>query len=82
MSPSTRYQAVREALFELGPLATTEEVADYVKRWHHFEFEDLKTLALYIAMVKRKMSRKGIKGIPAPSGQFSPDSNPRQPMPE
>lgn len=71
MSAPTRYQAVREALAELGPLATTPEVAQYIRKHCGYDFEDAKVLSLYIAMVKTKMSRKPINGkINTPSGMF------------
>jgi hypothetical protein len=68
MSSPTRYQAVREALFELGPLATNEAVAEYVVKTFGFNFDEPRALSLYIAMVKRKMSRKGEFGSQSPSG--------------
>lgn len=70
-SPTTRYQAVRSALQELGPLANMEDVAKYVKVNHGFDFDDLKTVSLYVAMVKSKMSRKPLGSKNAPSGMFS-----------
>ena len=71
MSATTRYQAVREALCELGPLATVAEVAAYVKQYHKYEFRDTQALSVYIAMVQRKMSRKPLKDSMTPSGMFS-----------
>jgi hypothetical protein len=71
MSAPTRYQAVRDALFQLGPLATNSEVAEHVKQFSGLDFDNPSTLALYIAMVKQKMSRKGDKANKAPSGMFS-----------
>jgi len=70
-SSSTRYQAVRSALLELGAHATLEDVAKYVKDHFGFEFEDPKTVSLYVAMVKSKMSRKPLGSHNAPSGMFS-----------
>jgi hypothetical protein len=70
MSAVTRYQAVREALFELGPVATNAEVAHYVKDHHQMDFNDSRVLSLYIAMVKRKMSRTGEMANISPSGTF------------
>jgi hypothetical protein len=67
MSAATRYQAVREALIELGPLSTLDEVATYVKHHHGYEFKDPRALSVYVAMVKKKMSRKE---SPWPSGMF------------
>lgn len=72
MSAPTRYQAVREALAELGPLATTPEVAQHIRKFFGYDFEDAKVLSLYIAMVKTKMSRKPLNGrTNTPSGMFS-----------
>jgi hypothetical protein len=71
MNPTTRYQAVRDALFQLGPLATVQEVAAYVKQHHHLEFDDLKALSLYMGMVKSKMSRTGQHASKTPSGNFT-----------
>lgn len=70
-SHTTRYQAVRTALQELGPLATLAEVAQYVRDHHGFEFEDPKTVSLYVAMVKSKMSRKPLGSHNSPSGSYS-----------
>lgn len=70
-SPTTRYQAVRSALQELGPLATLVDVARYVKDNFGFDFDDPKTVSLYVAMVKSKMSRKPLGSKNAPSGMFS-----------
>jgi hypothetical protein len=71
MTSPTRYQAVREALFELGPLATQADVAEYVCDQHGYQFPDKQILALYIAMVKSKMSRKPRKDSNPPSGMYS-----------
>lgn len=71
MRPNTRYQAVRAALMDLGPTITPAEVAQYVKDQFGMTFDNLKTVALYIAMVKSKMSRKPFAGNNVPSGEFS-----------
>ena len=71
MTSPTRYQAVRDALFELGPLATPADIAEYVRDQHGYEFADKRILSLYIAMVKRKMSRKPLKEGNPPSGMYS-----------
>lgn len=75
MQPNTRYQAVRTALMELGPATSAEEVARFVKEQFGMDFDNVKTVALYIAMVKSKMSRKPEAGNNAPSGMF-PARNP------
>ena len=71
MSSPTRYQAVRDALFELGPLATQADIAEYVRDQHGYQVPDQQILALYIAMVKSKMSRKPLKEGNPPSGTYS-----------
>jgi len=58
MGKTTRYQAVRTALQDLGPNASREEVARYVKQHYGLVFEDDRALALYINMVNNKMARK------------------------
>lgn len=73
MGTVTRYQAVREALLELGPLATVEEVGQYVRHYHGYTFKDAQALAVYITMVQQKMSRKPLKKSLSPSGMFSVD---------
>jgi len=74
MQPNTRYQAVRTALMDLGPATSVEEVAHFVKRQYGMDFENLKTVSLYIAMVKSKMSRKPLAGNNVPSGAFLADN--------
>lgn len=61
MAKLTRFQAVREALLELGASATNEEVGRYVAEQFGYDFGDPGNLALYISMVNSKMVRKGIK---------------------
>lgn len=70
MQPNTRYQAVRTALMELGPTSTAADVARYVKEHFGMDFDNVKTVSLYIAMVKSKMSRKPAAGNNVPSGAF------------
>lgn len=76
MSAATRYQAVREAMSELGPLASPEEVANYVKCYHGHQFSDSRVLALYIAMVQKKMSRKPRSDTLSPSGDYTVAARP------
>ena len=71
MNSATRYQAVRDAMYQLGPLATNGEVAQYVQDHFGIKLSDPRVLSLYMAMVKRKMSRKGEKADEYPSGTFS-----------
>lgn len=70
MSLPTRYQAVREALFEVGPFADQTEIAEFVRKQYGYDFDDKRILALYIAMVKSKMSRKPLKDSNPPSGMY------------
>jgi hypothetical protein len=71
MSATTRYQAVREAILELGPLATVDEIGEYIKRFHQYTFPDQHSLSVYITMVQRKMSRKPRGQKMSPSGMFT-----------
>jgi hypothetical protein len=71
----TRYQAVRAAIEELGPTATKEQIADYVKKHHGVQFDDRHTVALYISMVNSKMSRKQRKPN-SPSSAMLPGKRP------
>jgi len=73
MGSVTRYQAVREALLEQGPLATAEEIGRYVEQHHGYTFKDGQALSVYIAMVQGKMSRKPLKKSMSPSGMFTVD---------
>jgi hypothetical protein len=75
MSATTRYEAVREAIWELGPLATVDEIGEYLTRHHKFTFRDRHSLAVYLAMVQRKMSRKPLRENASPSGMFSCPGN-------
>jgi hypothetical protein len=56
---------------QLGPLATPDEIGNYVKQHHGYTFKDRQDLEVYITMVERKMSRKPRKGNMSPSGMFS-----------
>jgi len=68
MSSVTRSQAIREALLVLGPAATALEVGRYVERLHGHHFDDQRALAVFIAMVRNKMSRKPYRPDLASSG--------------
>jgi hypothetical protein len=71
MNTATRYQAVRDAICELGPLATVDEIGEYLKRHHNYSFPDRHALSAYIMMVQKKMSRKPRADKLSPSGMFS-----------
>jgi hypothetical protein len=60
MAKLTRFQAIREALIELGTSASNDEIGRYVAQEHGYEFPDAGALALFISMVNSKMTRTGL----------------------